>query len=373
MAFACASLFVACNDDNDEPKDIKGLQKVSFETKASHVIGSQDTGETVYDPTTSTYKHIYAQTTQHYMTISSPSVLEPNTSAEVIYPGSILRGSSFLNHSYDPLVLSNPFNQVILSLTLKGEDGVFNMGTNPTLSDVRATLNSLLTSNKNKIDTDYIPADYVFVADSISNEESFSKSFSTHVDFNFLKIVRADFGYSQSSAWEKKQKYIMVKLTQKVYSASINPKYVEDWVEGDILPGDCGTHEPVYISNVDYGRTAYFLLESNISESEASTMISFSVGVALGKFGGSTAIEYDKKLRSLFANNKVKVKIVGGSAAKVTKVTNYNEFVSFIQNTTADELVKASAPISYTVRRMVDNTKVDIVEPYKEVTNILVD
>ncbi|MFV0289352.1 MAG: thiol-activated cytolysin family protein [Mangrovibacterium sp.] len=369
MALICTFMGTACNDDSSDPYT---LQKVEYEQKSSEIISTQKTGETVYDPTTSSFKEIYAQTTKNYMTVSSPSILSPTTSSEVIYPGSILRGSSFLNYNYDPLVLSNEFKPVTLSLSLKGANSVFSVSIPPTLSDIRGALSALLLGNQDNVDYSYVPADYSFSSDSISNEDSFTRSFSTHVDANILNtLVSVDFGYSQNTAWEKKQNYVMVKLIQKVYSASINPKYVTDWVDGDIILTECGTHEPLYISNVDYGRTAYLLMETDMSTSEAATVLSMSVSVALKVLSASAGSEYTKKLKDMFTNKKITVKIIGGSAAHVTKVTSYEEFVNYITNISTAELVKASAPISYTVRRLMDNTRVDIVEPYTEVTHIV--
>ncbi|MCB9201697.1 MAG: thiol-activated cytolysin family protein [Flavobacteriales bacterium] len=369
IALFSTAVLISCVDkenDSNTQKDFSSLQRVSFEKSADKLVSSEDTGQLQYDASSSSYKKVFRKTYEKSFVVSEPSVLKPTSSAEIIYPGSILSGSSFLEHNYDPIVLSNPYKEVTLSMSLKGSNYPVTMNAEPTLSSIRFAINQLLAGNKEEIEAEYIPSDFTYQSDSISHEESFNKSFSTHVDFNVMGgLVKADFNYETSSSYIKKQSYILVKLNQKVYSASIDPKHYTDWAEGTFDISQFGSHEPVYISNVEYGRSAYFLIESNLSKEEASKMLNASVSVALKAVTGSVSVSYSEEFKKLFAEQKIRVKVVGGPTNKGI-LTNYSEFMDFIKNTTTDELIKSSAPISYTVRRLKDNTKVEIVELYKE-------
>ena len=77
-------------------------------------------------------------------------------------------------------------------------------------------------------------------------------------------------------------------------------------------------------------------------------------------------MEYSKQLKQLFSENKVKVKIYGGPVALGNKVTNYDGFMDFVKMPEVKTLTETSVPVSYKVRRLKDNTLVDVLDTYTE-------
>ncbi|TPG34029.1 thiol-activated cytolysin family protein [Flavobacterium pectinovorum] len=363
-----AALFTSCSSDNNKEADsaaLDKLQPVVFAAKPDNVLSSKKTGLQELNPTTGNNEYVYLTEVEKQTTLSPLSIIN-EANLDVIYPGSILRGSSFMNATYDPLVLKNSFKPVTLSMSLRGDLSV-SAQTLPIPSEVNTVINGLVSKNKNLIDYNAVPTYYEYQSDEITTENSFKKALDAHLNVNVLGgLVKANFGYTQNSGSSNIKSYVMVKVRQRLYSMTIDPKYYRDWIDGDINGNNFGTHEPVYVSNVDYGRVAYILIETAKDESYNNMMVKASVGVALKVVDIGIDVNYSEEFKKLFAQNKVKVMIVGGPLALGGKVNDYNSFVSFLQAPSSSDLVSSSAPISYKIRRLKDNTEVEVKDMYTE-------
>lgn len=367
LAFAiCAAVLTSCS--NDDSKDstnssLENLQPVTFASKPDKVLSSKKIGTQELNPTSGNNEYVYLTTVEKQTTLSPLSIIN-EANLDVIYPGSILRGSSFMNATYDPLVLKNSFKPVVLSMSLRGKTPV-TANTLPIPSEVRNVISGLTSQNKNNIDYEAIPTYYEYQSNEITTEDSFKKAFDAHLNVNVLGgLVKANFGYTQNSGSSKTTSYVMVKVRQRLYSMTIDPKYYTDWIDGNISNNNFGTHEPVYVSNVDYGRVAYILIETTKDESYNNMMVKAAVGVALKVVDIGVDVNYSEEFKKLFAQNKVKVMIFGGPLALGGKVTDYNSFVEFLKSPSSSDLVTSSAPISYKIRRLKDNTEVEVKDMY---------
>ncbi|MNQ44220.1 Perfringolysin O precursor [compost metagenome] len=360
------TLFTSCSDDNKDDSSTKSfdnLQPVVFTSQPDKVLSSAKTGIQELNPTTGNNEYVYLTTVEKQTTLSPLSIIN-EANLDVIYPGSILRGSSFMNATYDPLVLKNSFKPVTLSMSLRGDLSVSDYAL-PIPSEMRNTINGLISKNKHLIDYEAIPSYYEYQSNEITTEDSFKKALDAHLNVNVLGgLVKANFGYTQTSGSTNTKSYVMVKVRQRLYSMTIDPKYYTDWIEGDINANNFGTHEPVYVSNIDYGRVAYILIETTKDEAYNSKMVQASVGVALKVVDIGVDVNYSEEFKKLFAQSKIKVMIVGGPNSLGGKVTDYNSFVKFLQTPDNLSLVGSSAPISYKIRRLKDNTEVEVKDMY---------
>lgn len=368
LAFViCGTFLTSCSDDDNKDKNTNSsldkLQPVTFASKPDNVLSSKKTGAQELNPTTGNNEYVYLTTVEKQTTLSPLSIIN-ESNLDVIYPGSILRGSSFMNATYDPMVLKNSFKPVTLSMSLRGDLSV-SANTLPIPSEVNTVINGLVNKNKNLIDFNAVPTYYEFQSDEITTEDSFKKALDAHLNVNVLGgLVKANFGYTQNSGSTATTSYVMVKVRQRLYSMTIDPKYYTDWIDGEINDNNFGTHEPVYVSNVDYGRVAYILIETTKDETYNNKMVKAAVGVALKVVDIGVDVSYSEEFKKLFAQNKVKVMIVGGPLALGGKVTDYNSFVEFLKSPSSADLVSSSAPISYKIRRLKDNTEVEVKDMY---------
>ncbi len=360
LLFLSLGMMTSCSKSEDAAplKTIEELQPVKYDIVANKTLSSISTGNIIFNPATNSNQYEYLTTVEKQESLEPLSLISISNS-DVIYPGSILRGSSFLNNTYDPLVLKNAFNKVVLSGTLQGGLTNFTADVSPNLSGMRAAINQLKSDNKANVDYSAVPAVFEYESTEIYNEQSFKKALDVHVDLDILGgLVSAKFGYNANSGSASSSKHTLVKMRQWFYNFAIDPKYYADWVNGPIDANECGTHEPVYVSSVDYGRIAFIDIQNNNSSEYNSLMIQASVKVALTAVSGSADVNYSNEFKALITNNKVKFMVVGGPAQLAQQISDYASFVAFIQRPTTSELVSSSVPISYKVRRLKDNTQV---------------
>ncbi|MCB6089073.1 hypothetical protein [Flavobacterium psychrophilum] len=118
------SLIALASCSKDEPAQtpptIETLKNVVFPELQDVVVKKEFTSIAYPNPEKNGLAEQQIITTTQKSGVLSPLSPSFDTNTELIYPGSILRGSSFLNARYDPLVLSNAFEKVKLSTTLKG-------------------------------------------------------------------------------------------------------------------------------------------------------------------------------------------------------------------------------------------------------------
>lgn len=364
---AIAIGLVSCNRDDagSGSGNLNNVQPVKFSVKPDKEISAELTGNTAV--INGVPKKEYLVTSEKSDAIMKPALIrESPIETTMLYPGSILQGESFMSGGYDPLVLSNPFKPVDLFLTIKGSSKVAVKSVVPKGSTIFQALSDLQIGNSGYFPLEYVPANYTFESTEINNEESFTKATGVHAKANYAKIVSASFDYTNSQSTVNNKKFVMVKLSQNVYSAGIDPKYQTEWIDGDIQASQVGKYEPLYISSVDYGRMAYILIETELKSEEVTKMVKASIEFGIGKIGGSVNTTYNSEFKNLFTSSKIKVSILGGTANTI--ITNYDSFMSYLKlENSANSLISSSAPISYTVRRVKDNTQVEVVNQYKDI------
>lgn len=360
---AVAVSLLSCNRDNNEDNsaktDISSLSKVEFADQAPKLVSSKKTGETRYNPANNTTEFEYLNEVETSHSIPELSLMDRNN--DVIYPGSILRGNTFMEGSHDPLVLSTPYNDVTLSMSLRGKNYPVQRLSKPILSSIRSATNILLSENKSEIDYSFVPANIDYFAHEVNTLESFNKTLNIHAKAKVLGgMISAKFNYKDSYSSSKSSKYVLVKLNEKFYNASIDPKHYTEWFNGNVPIKDFGSHEPVYVSSVDYGRVAYLLIETDMSAEEAKRMVEGAVKFSFTSFNASAGASYERTMKKLFSESKIRVVLVGGPAKLGGQVNSYESLLEFIRTPNIDALISSAAPISYKVRRLKDNTEVEV-------------
>ena len=361
-----AVLVTSCKKESAAIK-FENLKRVEFTDQGgTRIISEKKTGNTAYDKEEEKTRYEYLITVQHPYTIAPMSIVN-ETMSDIIYPGSIVRGDEFMNGKYAPVRMKNEFEPVELSVTLNGKDIKVSQSVLPVLSKVRQARNDLIAGQMNKIKGEFIPAVYSYDSHEITTEASFKRTLKIHANILVVGgIAKADFDYNSSNSSSSKKKYVMIAFRQYLYNMAIDPKHYSQWIKGDIDTQDMGDYEPLYISSVDYGRTGYILVQTNESIEEATKTIKAALEVAIKWGKGGVNVEYDSKFTSLFKENRIKIKIVGGPAELAVGVNSPESFTKFIQLPKAEELIASSAPIAYKVRRLRDNTEVDVIDVYTE-------
>lgn len=362
-----SSMFFSCSSDDDSSNhsNLNRLREVRFSIPPDKEVSAKFTGKTAKDAKGIMRKE-YEVTTSSATAFSRADLMhEAPIEETMLYPGSILRGESFMKGKYDPLVLKNSFNPVTLFLTIKGVNREIKKDVVPKGSEVFQALSDFRVGNSEYFPIKYVSANYTYKSEEVTTEESFKKSINLHVKAGFSLIAKASFGYDYSQSKVKSSHYVLVRLKQTVYSAGIDPVHWSNWVQGDISSSDSGPYEPVYISSIDYGRVAYILVETQKSTEETAKMVKASIDLKIGGFFSDINREQNEEFKKLFDSNKVNVSVLGGPSEIVN---NYEDFINYMKlSDNKESLISTSAPISYTIRRLKDNTLVDMVNTYEEV------
>jgi thiol-activated cytolysin len=362
VTFLGLNLLASCSKTEDKKTSFNDLQPVAYPAKSDKVVSSVPTGRTVFNPVTGVNEFEYLTSIEKQYTLDPISVVS-TSNLDVLYPGSILRGSSFLNAVYDPLVVRNSFNPVILSGTLQGNGTNFTTSVSPTLGAVRNAINVM--KSQNTINYQAVPAVIEYDSEDIVNEKSYAKAFELHMSVGGLfGFLSANFDTSSGSGSSTTSRYTVVRVKQSFYNFGIDPKYYTDWINGPIDLADFGTHEPVYVSSVDYGRVAFIRIENTQTSEYNNNMVKAAVNYAIPTLSAGVSVTSTNEFKSLITNGKVKFLVVGGPVALGQQVTDYLSFKAFIQQPNAQELVSSSVPVGYKVRRLKDNTLVDVKDIY---------
>ena len=151
---ASVILAVSCSKDDKgdttDPvaKQLSNLKPVAFPEEAPQQVATEgDWKQRGTKKLISTRKQV----------VVNPMQLVNEQNTDVIFPGSILRGDSFLQGKYDPIIVSNP-GEITISTSLQGKDLDVKTKSLPVLSDVRQKINNLLKNNQDKIDAKNAPS-----------------------------------------------------------------------------------------------------------------------------------------------------------------------------------------------------------------------
>lgn len=291
-----------------------------------------------------------------------PVEIIDETKLDIIYPGSILRGDSFMEGSLDPIALNNP-KKITISISLQGKGYNVKRTAFPSVSSVRQQMNSLTTDEK--IDFDRASSNLKYEANSVSTKGSFNKTFRTHARASVLfGLAKSSFQYETSELSVNQTKYVLIKVRQFFYNIVVDPKPYDQW--GDMETSNLGSYEPLYISSVDYGRVAHLLVKTDMSASEVSNRISGSIraGWFIVKTGGS--VDKEDKTNKMFESEEIKIITLGGPLGYGKIIKDLDSFMHFLMVPSAEDLIKSAVPIGYKVRTLRDNKEVEVHSFYTE-------
>lgn len=159
--------------------------------------------------------------------------------------------------------------------------------------------------------------------------------------------------------WDPEKSYTLIKIRQKYYSANIDsPQMPIDFFAVDqktASPSILKNVTPYYISSVDYGRMAYFVVCSNLS-SEEIVKDFVSCRPRDRKNKGSTGIRANPDIVSKWAQNGTTVRSITVSE-KVYSISDLDGIFNWIKLGTSLAVdIDNMVPISFALKNLADNT-----------------
>lgn len=163
-------------------------------------------------------------------------------------------------------------------------------------------MNDFITDDN--LNADSAPTYLNYYTNSVESYASFNKSFRTHAHASGLfGLAKKSFNYETSELSINHDKYVLIKVRQFFYNVAVAPKPYDQW--GDLDNTNLGTHEPVYVSSVDYGRVAHLLIETELKAEDVEKVIDATIKVNVVKVVGVDIDgKYTEKTKDWFSKVK---------------------------------------------------------------------
>lgn len=357
LGAVCLLALAACGDEDptgpDGPKtsaadfqeaiDEGGTYEVVVPSESSEVVATDDE----YNPDD---QSIWRCTTERRSVVDAPedyATFNPN--AEVIYPGSLLQGSTLADATPEPIVVDRAGGTISIDI-INGSSDVSREVDEVKRSTIAQASNDIIQAN-----VGVVPAAFTYRSENIQSSQQMALAMG--VNFSTLTTaVRANLSFSSEQEYNR----FLVVFNQRFYTMSYDlPTSLDKLFASSVTPEELAPYvndgnPATYISSVTYGRRFYLMIESTSSITEMSASIQGSYDAALTSGGGSFSGTYVTELN----NVKVKIFALGGNANSATAAFNGN--LDGLRDYLTDSDIRTGVPLSYVVRNVSDNTIVNV-------------
>lgn len=279
-----------------------------------------------------------------------------NPYSNVIYPGNVLVGDN-INHGEYKHVRGVENNPITISASLTSETPGF----------FSRTLDRVKYSEYLNILNEWRLRDFKDpgVETSLENVEIKSEkdaSFKAGASFDSEAVKIAA---SMDVEHRRLKSHVLCKFVQKVFSVSM------DDPEGSLIRSANMAAfkgvQPVYISDVSYGRMAYILVSSNQSADVLKGALNVMVPAA------NVGVDLDAKYSALLADARVTATFIGGSSAQHGQILT-NGWEGVKASLASPMSISTAMPIAFTLRYVHDNSiaKVLLVGEYPKTTSYFI-
>lgn len=352
-------IFIGCKKDKDDP--IKQSKAETFDDVIANGGGFEPVQKTttVVDSTSSEKTEDgqrWRCTTTTYDAKDGAGgdggfpMFNPN--ANVIYPGSLLQGSSLRKATPDVIAVDRAGGTISYDII---------DGNNQSSFSVDEVKKSTITDAMNAIigqSSGVIPANFNFTYKNIQSRQQFALAVQADYENAFLELE----GYLNLNT-DKSYSSYLVQLNQSYYTMSFDiPTSRDQLFAENVTPEDLakyvGPGNPAtYVSDVTYGRTYYLLIESTASSFDLEAGIRGSFSAIASSGGGSVDASY----LSTLSNLKIQVFAYGGEAsATLRTVVDASTLDSLVNKLASAGDIRSGKPVSYVVRSVHDNRVVSV-------------
>lgn len=195
------------------------------------------------------------------------SVLDPTS--DIMYVGSLFDGNTIQTGEYKPIFFTGDYirKPITVSVSLQGSSGSVVKTIIPTLSAYRTAMQEMTNAEINGEQ----PAATTFEVRQVRSKRELVMHIGASLNVN-SGTFESTFNFDENSV--KTKNYYLLKIYQKFYSAEIDIP-----TDGNLFNKPANYQSdvaPVYISSIDYGRSAYMLIESSYDSSVVKSALTAS-------------------------------------------------------------------------------------------------
>lgn len=274
-------------------------------------------------------------------------LLDPTT--DIIYPGCALKGNSIGDGTY-AAISDCQLGDITFSINLSPENPAEKSKTKYTVKNIRKSdyqdaLNEWATMQFKEGAQTTIQS-----VEKITNNTELVVKLGAAVKSS-IADVSTSFGFN----FNKKKNHILAKVIQKVFSVSTDFPRNTPTIFSKVDKTYFENYQPVYVSNINYGRILYLCIDTDESEKDVQAALDFAI-----KKIKNTDVTIDAnaetKYKNILSKSDIHITMLGGGATLQREVTNANlEAVKrFLdQHVPINQL----QPISFSLRFAVDNSQ----------------
>ena len=274
-------------------------------------------------------------------------LLDPTT--DIIYPGCALKGNSIGDGTY-AAISDCQLGDITFSINLSPENPAEKSKTKYTVKNIRKSdyqdaLNEWATMQFKEGAQTTIQS-----VEKITNNTELVVKLGAAVKSS-IADVSTSFGFN----FNKKKNHILAKVIQKVFSVSTDFPRNTPTIFNKVDKTYFENYQPVYVSNINYGRILYLCIDTDESEKDVQAALDFAI-----KKIKNTDVTIDAnaetKYKNILSKSDIHITMLGGGATLQREVTNANlEAVKrFLdQHVPINQL----QPISFSLRFAVDNSQ----------------
>lgn len=285
---------------------------------------------------------------------ASTGMVSLNPLSEVLWPGSIVDGSSWPSGGYRPITVPRP--PVTLSTSVIDPTGAPSTFTaQPWIGGVR---DAIAKKHKELIDHKAL------ITADLSSEETVAHSedqlqVKLHGDLKSgLHQLTANANFSTSSVTNKH----VLQFSQTYFTIEVRPPATPDgWYS---QPHEVDPNE-LYVSSVKYGRMLIFIFESHESQEDLQTAVDYAYKGAV-----SANVNFDMKMKKILKEARTQVLVMGGSTEKALKIitSGYEGIRGYLEEGGTYTVDTLAVPLGYTMRYVATNDVANVLfsTRYKE-------
>lgn len=266
----------------------------------------------------------------------------------VIYPGSVITGESIASQDYTKFKYGSR-NQLTYVFNLSGKQVTEGLLVNPfdgSLCEKEIQKNVAKYAN-------YIEPEYSYEFYELNSPEDLKAA--TAIGAGRKKVAYAN----ETSRWYSNKSYTLVKVTQKYYTTSLKNLnlpinlFVAD--KNVVNLNTVKSVSPYYVSSVDYGRKAYFVISSDLTNDEIINDIK-TARPRDKKNSGATGLRVNSEIERKWSKNNTLVSAIT-VCDKYYAINDISGIYNWIK-VGADMAVEVNeiVPISFTLRSVYDNS-----------------
>ena len=334
----------ACSSDSpSEP--YKDLKQVNFPQEKSTVLLTKPTGHIVDG---------YHQLLQVY---TVQETLDPistiKRTAYGVYPGMLLNGEDFMKAKLTEVSRATPYSSFTFTLQLPANKYDKIQLLTPSDRDLDDSLRVILQAKAEDIYKENEAMNYIdLFATDVTTAESCNKVFHHFCSKTVLDDwLMSAFGLNESLYHAEGLHYVALKVRQKFFSVSLQPVRPAVW--GTLK--DLGAYEPLYVSDVDYGRELNLVARTDMSAEQFKDLFQKALQASMDPKSGRKYDQERKKLDKMLTEKKISVEINQTSKNPFSSIPDYTVLLDFLRIPSAADFFEYCTPIAYKVKAVRDN------------------